>query len=1493
MLSDETVIPHAIPCTSDGEPYVGPRPFKREDRDIFFGRYRETLELTSLIKAHPEVLMYAQSGAGKTSLIDAQLIPTLQIEEEFDVLPLARVRSRRSTAIADEKIRNIYVFNALGDLSEDQLPLVERAQMTLAEYLKRRPRPPVGPPEDADEQSEPPSPTEIQDQKELRLARAVIFDQFEEMFTLYPDRYKDRQDFFRQVVDSLEADPFLRIVFSMREDYIAELDPYVDVLPQKLSTRFRLERLRRPNALAAVTEPLNAERVANDRKFEDDTAESLVDSLLLIKVRTATGEKKEVPGEFVDPVQLQVVCQTLWEKLPPEVNVITKRHLKDYANVDEALLSYYESSLRKAIDAATVAITEAVARAEDDGAALPIAEGSVRRWVEQFLITREGKRNMVFQGEKKTGTLHNRVVTELENQHLIRVEMRGDDKWYELSHDRLIAPIKDSNQRWIRRQPLAKQKSEELEARALDWISSGKDERMLLDRADLMDAKNWRQSPEAEVIGWTTELDLLIKQSEVAIEAEDNKQLRLLASEQQARANAEHQRARQFKFGLVFASLLLLVALTTTVFAFRAEKRANRNYEQAQKAEAAANTEKDRAQKALAEERIAKAAAKAEKENAQKALADERVAEAAAKAEKERAQKALADERSAEALAKAEKEKAQNAETRAKAEAARAQDAEARAVSETLKANWKNVALTNEKYRFQSLMVSNHINELLPTDPELSLSLALAATEQWPNFSHVRYGLRSAYVTWPRKHFVLRDQGTSVENAVFTHDGQSIITTGQSVGATGTRVKVWNISDRSEQRNWPGHARRIVLVAVSHDSSRLATEGADGTGRIWWLNDGTYKELKGLTGPAAAIAFSRDDKLLATEGTIDPTKAGWAVLVWDAEDRLHLTEATPLLRLVGHQAAVTSIAFSPTDDDLATASEDTTVRVWDAKTGAHKTTLTGHTARVNSVSFDRSGRRLVTTSNDGTARIWDNLTGKELLTLRGHLGNVTKAAFSNDGKRVLTIATSKGPGSPEDNIVRIWNADSGTLLSIIAGHTNRITAASFSNNDRMIVTASEDGTAHVWEARTGAHLMSLEGNRGSISSAMFSPDDKLVLTGGTDNTAQVWRIPDDALDPQFFFARQITERGEPFGPIDIDFHSAQRIVTSGTDGWVRSWDPLTLKENVQEQIKLPRPEGVPSSRPDYLADIKRSPDGRFVAIALREDPTDPASIKAASSPHVWDSVEQKYLSLPDTLNAKPINKIEYSPKGKYLLTASKDGTAIIWNTATWKGSRLLPKPIPDVSAEVKHGQGPGFIEPGLILAAAFDDTEQWVVTGHQSGIVEVFRTDGEYIEGKPAHADSVLSVAFNREGKSVLTGSADGTVALWKFDNETLTSVNSIPHTRPVIDARFSSDNNFIVTACADNTVRVWENASGVLVAEFKTLDTPWNADLSPDNKYLAVGGLRGFGEVFTCEACRPFEDLKALAIQRKPRQLDKAEKEMLQLQSDKTKTRDDNRKNK
>jgi len=387
-------------------PYVGPRPFEEREQRRFFGRDWEADELVSLVVAHPAVLLYAQSGAGKTSLLNAKLIPLLRDEEGLEVVPVARVRGEVPEEVQPEQIKNLFVFNTLLGWVESEADPAQLVGLSLSAFLKGRPRP-------KDEEGQP-------------TLRVVIFDQFEELFTFYPERWTEREGFFAQVADALSEDPFLRALFVLREDYLAQLDPYVALVPERLRTRFRLERLRQEAALAAVKGPL----MDTERSFAPGVAESLVEELLKIRVETRIGEAVEVSGEFVEPVQLQVVCRSLWEELPPEVTEITQPHLQVFGDVDQALLTFYERALRSAVQQTRV------------------REGELRAWFERDLITPMGTRGTAYRGAKSTGGIPNAAIDALDDQHLIRAERRAGARWYELTHDRFIGPIQRSNEAW-------------------------------------------------------------------------------------------------------------------------------------------------------------------------------------------------------------------------------------------------------------------------------------------------------------------------------------------------------------------------------------------------------------------------------------------------------------------------------------------------------------------------------------------------------------------------------------------------------------------------------------------------------------------------------------------------------------------------------------------------------------------------------------------------------------------------------------------------------------------------------------------------------------------------------------------------------------------------------------------------------------------------------------------------------------------------------------
>jgi len=387
--------------TEPAEPFLGPRPYGRseEDRARFFGRDREAAELRSLIVSHPIVLVYAQSGAGKTSLFEAEIAHSLA-RKRVEVLPLARVRCSMPDGIEPASLDNLYAFATLLSVAPAEAPQ-SLVDTSLQVFLRRQ----------------------------AGRARCLVFDQFEELFTdesvfrLHPNDWEEQQRrFFRQVADAVAADPLLRIVFVIRKEYIAELDRFAPLLPERLQTTFHLEPLARDGALAAVTCP-----VENTwRSFADGVAEELVEKLLRIRVHLG-GETTDARGRFVEPLHLQLVCKSLWDDLGQHATVITKDDLHAHADVDEVLGEFYDEAVRTSAEA------------------VRLREQDLRRRIEREFITPAGTRGQVFGGVDGAG--FDKALRELERHQLIRADWKAGARWYELTHDRLIGPVKASNER--------------------------------------------------------------------------------------------------------------------------------------------------------------------------------------------------------------------------------------------------------------------------------------------------------------------------------------------------------------------------------------------------------------------------------------------------------------------------------------------------------------------------------------------------------------------------------------------------------------------------------------------------------------------------------------------------------------------------------------------------------------------------------------------------------------------------------------------------------------------------------------------------------------------------------------------------------------------------------------------------------------------------------------------------------------------------------------
>jgi WD40 repeat protein len=1281
-------------------PYVGPRAFKTGE--TLYGRDREVQDLLDQLIAERIILLYSPSGAGKTSLISAGLIPLLK-KEGFHILPSIRVNQElppdQLDPGQDSPRANRYLISTLISLEEEfsveeRTPLDRLSQMSLEDYLEQCPKP-VG------DQEGPP-------------AEVLIFDQFEEVLTLDTTDEEGKSAFFNQLGAALR-DRNRWALFAIREDYVGALDPYLRPIPTRFNNRFRLDLLGVNAARQAIQQPVKQSGV----DFTQKAVTKLVNDLRQVQVQRPDGSMETRPGPHVEPVQLQVVCYHLWQELPAGKTEITEEDLSAIGNVDQSLAEYYAEQV------STIA-----GRAD-------VKERAIRNWFEHQLITETGIRGQVLMESGESKGLANNAIQMLEDAHLVRAEKRLGATWFELAHDRLINPVRANNAAWFLENLSLLQRQASL------WAQQDRSETLYLREAALDDAKDWAAAHPDELSQVDRDflaacLEAHAREEEARAAAERERQLKLEAAQQVAeaekrRAEEQARAAGKLRRLAYILGAVLLIAIVLAGFAFISQKTAQANARRADEQRATAQAA---SKLAVDNAGTAQAAGILANDNAIRAAANASTAQAASTA-------AIAQQSTAEYNAQVAKENAQVAKeqeaiARQQANLARSRELASLALS-FLKEN-SDLTLLLSKEALDVSDTGQALDSLLrglqrnlsrkaeqyeqPIEKQEIDILSLAAS---PDGRRLAWGGSAGQVkVWDLENQKLAwrnivTPGQDVTALAYLPDGSLV--TGDAAGT----IAIWDSNGR-RIRTLPSNILGINSLAISPDGTSLAYGGrsAGTESNIYTINlqDGTYQGFRIRQGEVAdvmAVAWSPDGKLLASGG-LDRI-----VHIWDAKTGREIESLKNIIvdnaLAPVYEGPIRGLAFSPNGKWLVTGAEDNeggvrnkTLLVWDTSTWTKQNPVVFNSPNVNltALAFSPDGQTLVTGYANGETAIWNFNNQSITNELHDNKNPVRGLAFSQF-KDTLLLATggldriislhnliamqslstplAKDKGSParlavkpDETLVVAGNSPDGfkswEIQPTSGQESQQDLGASLpgpyilNQDGNQIAFVSEDGKIEVRDS-VQANVVSIplpkvtmdstdaKGQTttaqadASIDSLAFSPDGK-TLAGGAcshlqvtidpesnsevqgclENDIYLWDIATGVLQSQLSTHQASAILSLAFNPKDLN-----SLAAGYHNAAIQFWD-----------IKAGRENGLPLL----------GSGGPVSSLAFHSDGDILASGSENNLIALWNLNPPQLIGDPMTGPDGSVTGLAFSRDSNALYSGSDKGTILLWNLSAWK-----------------------------------------------------------------------------------------------------------------------------------------------------------------------------------------------------------------------------------
>jgi WD40 repeat protein/serine/threonine protein kinase len=634
-----------------------------------------------------------------------------------------------------------------------------------------------------------------------------------------------------------------------------------------------------------------------------------------------------------------------------------------------------------------------------------------------------------------------------------------------------------------------------------------------------------------------------------------------------------------------------------------------------------------------------------------------------------------------------------------------------------------------------------------------------------------------------------------------------------------------------------GHSAPVRDIQFTADGNQLVSGSDDNTVRLWSMETlEDEKTFRGHNGSVRSLVLADQDSIILTASKDNRIKQ------WNIEQYAEVRVLHSHI-LDEHRAEVLSARFSKDGRRIVTASKDRSALTWDSDTGKRLAQFAeGHQFLTSSAVVFPNGKWIATAAADNSVRVWDLDSATQFFSLEP-TGRAAALAVSADNKWLMTGSAVTKVGLESRYSAKVWNVETrelafeltGKTANGYRGHLSEVTAVAFSPNGQLALTGDVRGRVILWDLKTQTIKYDLEGHspRFKISAVAFLSDGSKALTASFDKTVAQWDVATGKEIPG-----AILRHGDAV--TDLKVRKGDRhAVTTSRDGLVRVWDlnavsqPLaTLKVEGQPRAVSISDDGTravaSAERPNSLSVIrldgldKAASNGTLELAAERTVSLESQRQLGAAvfipgiggnRVVVLGGAEARLLDIATGNVEKTFSPLgivasaNFSTDGKWLVTASWDRTARIWDAETGTDIRKLSGP---------DGH------QGDVRSAVFspDAGSRYVLTAGEDGRVIVWeRETGQIRMVIAGHDGEATGASFSTDGKLILTSSEDSTARVWDASglwaegdaNMVKATEKKVlkGHRASVLSATFSADSSNIVTTSEDGTAIVWDATSG------------------------------------------------------------------------------------